>query len=230
MNKNTLQIYPVLEMSPWRVDGGEDLNLKEGQTYTEFAIEVFKKHGINNIERLDEYGYSSIKMSDINDADLKILVEKELQDAEIPINGTEIVGAFCGGIVIINDKEVIHHQCCGDIADYKNWLTFLEESPSEWTEIWIGHPWIYGRISNNIIELSDYIEHTGALKPENLRIKTKIDVSTFKTALAAAVVQIAEIKARILAILLVEMPEIAVELADLLIENEYDAGTDKKKV
>jgi hypothetical protein len=221
MNENTLQIYPVLEMSPWRVDGGEDLNLKEGQDYTEFAIEVFKKHGINNIERLDEYGYSSIKMSDINDADLKILVEKELQDAEMVENGIEGISRFCGGIVIINDKEVIHHQCCGAISDYKNWVEFLEESPSEWTEIWIGHPWIYGRISNNIIELSDYIEHTGALKPENLRIKTKIDVSTFKTALDIAVLQIAEIKARILAILLVEMPEIAVEVANLLIENEH---------
>jgi hypothetical protein len=221
MNENTLQIYPVLEMSPWRVDGGEDLNLKEGQDYTEFAIEVFKKHGINNIERLDEYGYSSIKMSDINDADLKILVEKELQDAEMVENGIEGISRFCGGIVIINDKEVIHHQCCGGISDYKNWVEFLEESPSEWTEIWIGHPWIYGRISNNIIELSDYIEHTGALKPENLRIKTKIDVSTFKTALDIAVLQIAEIKARILAILLVEMPEIAVEVANLLIENEH---------
>jgi hypothetical protein len=221
MNENTLQIYPVLEMSPWRVDGGEDLNLKEGQDYTEFAIEVFKKHGINNIERLDEYGYSSIKMSDINDADLKILVEKELQDAEMVENGIEGISRFCGGIVIINDKEVIHHQCCGGISDYKNWVEFLEESPSEWTEIWIGHPWIYGRISNNIIELSDYIEHTGALKPENLRIKTKIDVSTFKTALDIAVLRIAEIKARILAILLVEMPEIAVEVANLLIENEH---------
>lgn len=221
MNEHTLQIYPVLEMSPWRVDGGEDLNLKEGQSYTEFAIEVFKKHGINNIERLDEHGYSSIKMSDINDADLKILVEKELQDAEMAENGTEAIGRFCGGIVIINDKEVIHHQCCGSISDYKNWVEFLEESPTEWAQIWIGHPWIYGRISNNIIELSDYIEHTGALKPENLRIKTKIDVSIFKTALAAAVARIAEIKARILAILLVEMPEIAVEVANLLIDNEH---------
>lgn len=220
MNANTVQIYPVLEMSPWRVDGGEDLNLKEGQSYTEFAIEVFKKHGINNIERLDEHGYSSIKMSDINDADLKILVEKELQDAEIPINGTEIVGAFCGGIVIINDTEVIHHQCCGGISDYKNWVEFLEDAPTEWAQIWIGHPWIYGRISNNIIELSDYIEHTGALNPDNLRIKTRIEVSIFKQTLAAAVAQIAEIKARILSILLVEMPEIAVEVADLLIENE----------
>lgn len=220
MNENTLQIYPVLEMSPWRVDGGEDLNLKEGQTYTEFAIEVFKKHGINNIERLDEYGYSSIKMSDINDADLKILVEKELQDAEMAENGTEAIGRFCGGIVIINDKEVIHHQCCGSISDYKNWVEFLDNMPSEWTQIWIGHPWIYGRISNNIIELSDYIEHTGALKPENLRIKTKIDVSIFKQTLAAAVARIAEIKARILAILLVEMPETALEVANLLIDNE----------
>jgi hypothetical protein len=221
MNQNTLQIYPVLEMSPWRVDGGEDLNLKEGQSYTDFAIEVFKKHGINNIDRLDEHGYSSIKISDINDADLKILIEKELQDAEMAENGTEAIGRFCGGIVIINDKEVIHHQCCGSISDYKNWITFLEDAPTEWTQIWIGHPWIYGRISNNIIELSDYIEHTGALNPDKLVIKTRIDLSTFKTALAAAVLRIAEIKARILAILLVEMPETAVEVANLLIDNEY---------
>ena len=48
-----IQIYPVIEMSPWRVDGGENLDLKPGQEYSDFAIEIFEKHNINNITRLN---------------------------------------------------------------------------------------------------------------------------------------------------------------------------------
>lgn len=113
MNKNKIQIYTVIEMSPWRVDGGGHLDIKPGQDYSQFAIEIFKKHGINGIEELDPYAYSSIKISDIDDSDLKILLEKELNDAEIPENGIEIVGPFSGGLVIISENgTVINHQCC----------------------------------------------------------------------------------------------------------------------
>jgi hypothetical protein len=222
MSNNKLKIYPVIEMSPWRVDGGDDLNLREGQDYSDFALEVFRNHGITNISRLDEHAYSSIKISDINDSDLKILIEKELDDADIPENGTEIVGAFSGGlVVIIDDIHVIHHQCCGSISDYINWAEFLEKLPSEWSEIWIGHPWVYGRIRNGRIELSDYIEHTDSLDEENLVIKTDVDLNAFSEEYANAIFELRMFKERILTILTTEMSEIAIEVTELLIENEF---------
>ncbi len=208
-------------MSPWRVNGGDSLDLKPGQDYSDFAIEVFKKNGINNINKLDPYGYSSIKIADIDDSDLAILVEKELNDAEIPENGTEIVDAFCGGLVVISeDLTVINHQCCGSISDYKNWMIFLKNPPESWKQIWIGHPWIYGRVRDNTLELSDYIEHTGRLEVE-LPVKIQIDLNEFILSFNKAIKELNNFKKRILDILRIEMPAIAEEVTELLIENEY---------
>ncbi len=208
-------------MSPWRVDGGDNLDLKPGQAYADFAIEIFKKHGIKNIEKLDPHGYSSVKISDIDDSDLKVLVEKELDDAEIPENGTEIVGSFSGGLVLISENgTVINHQCCGSISDYKNWKEFLKKSPENWEQIWIGHPWIYGRINDDALELSDYIEHTGTLEVE-LPVKVQVDLDEFIKALDKAIEELMDLKKRILEILKIEMIDISEELTELLIENEY---------
>ncbi len=209
-------------MSPWRVDGNSDIDLKPRQEYTDFVIEIFKKHGIKNVEELDPYGYSSINISNIDDADLKILVEKELEDAEISENETELVGAFSGGLVIIFETgHVINHQCCGSISDFRNWKAFLDKSPKNWETIWIGHPWIYGRINGGLLELSDYIEHTGKLEVE-LPVKVQVDVNEFINVFELAVLELMTFKKRILKILKIEMSDIAEEVTELLIENEHD--------
>jgi hypothetical protein len=221
MTKKKTQIYPVIEMSHWRVDGSDNLDLKPDQDYSDFAIEIFKKNGIEHIEELDSHAYSSIKISDINDDDLKILIEKELEDAEISANGTEIVGPFEGGMVIISENgAVINHKCCGSIADYQNWIEILEEKPKSWKQIWIGHPWIYARINDNVLQLSNYTEHTGALETE-LSVLMEIDLEEFSQAFERAVNELKDFKQRVRAILTIEMSDLAEELSEILIENKY---------
>lgn len=208
-------------MSPWRVNGEGDLDLREGQEYSEFVIEVFKKHGINNIDNLDPYAYSSIKISDIDNSDLKILIEKELSDAEITVNGTEIVGPFSGGLVMISSEGmVINHQCCGSISDFKNWKAVVEKSSEIWEQIWIGHPWIYMRTRNGILEFSDYIEHTGSLEVD-LPVKIQVNLDEFTLALNQAIEEIMYFKKRIHEILNIELKDISTELTEILIEKEY---------
>ncbi|MEH0155417.1 hypothetical protein V6R21_14820 [Limibacter armeniacum] len=220
-NNNKVRIYPVIEMSPWQIDGGEDIEIREGQDFSEFAIEIFKKNGIENIEQLDPYGYCSIKVSDISDNDLKIFIDKEVSDAEIPENGIEAVGPFSGGLVIVVNDQVVHHQCCGDISDYKNWKTFLEESPEDWSQIWIGHPWLYGRVRKNNVELSDYIEHTGRLE-KDLPVHLHVDKAEFELQFNLAIEELLAFKKRIYMVLKSEMKGVAKEVSELLIEGDGD--------
>lgn len=220
MTKNKIQIYPVIEMSPWRVDGGDNLEMKEGQDYNNFTIEVFKTHGIKNIHALDPYGFSSIKISDINKEDLKILIEKELEDAKISENRTEMIGSFSGGLVIIDHAgNVINHQCCACISDYKNWKEILEYPSKDWKQVWIGHPWIYVRINGDKIEFSDYMENSGNLE-NDLPVKMQMNVSEFTKALDKAIDELMIFKQNIMSILRIEMPKIAEEVTELLVEKE----------
>jgi hypothetical protein len=221
--ENKIHIYPVIEISPWQVDSNDSLSIKEGQGYTDFALEVFRNNGIKNITRLDAFAYSSIIISDIDDADLKVIIEKELDDAEISEIGTETVGPFCGGLVLnLGHQNIIHHQCCGSISDYKNWNSFIDESPSNWTEIWIGHPWIYARVKDDRIEFSDYTELTGPLDESTVKVKTSVDINEFRNQLKSANVELMKFKTHILKVLTAEMKGVAAEVTEILVENEYN--------
>ena len=210
-------------MSPWRVD--ESADLKDNEDYEKFALNIFNNAGIKSINRLDKYAYSSIILSDINNEDLSILIQKELADSEISENGLEIVGDFEGGLVIkFKNGNVINHSCCGSVSDYKNWLELVESKPEEWTEIWIGHPWVYGKVKENKVLITDYLDETNALPKEN-DFKFEVDFSEFKEKLLIAIADFQDLKERIRTILLKEKHKYANELPELLIENEIKTTT-----
>jgi len=218
-----LDIYPVIEMSPWRVD--ENADLKDNEVYEKFALNIFSNAGIKSIKRLDKHAYSSIILSDINNEDLSILIQKELNDADIPENGLEIVDDFEGGLVIkFENGEVINHSCCGSVSDYKNWLELVENKPKEWTEIWIGHPWVYAKVEENKILITDYLDETKASPKEN-DFKFEVDFIEFKEKLSTAINNLKDLKKRIRTILLNQENEFANELSELLIENEEKTTT-----
>lgn len=95
----------------------------------------------------------------------------------------------------------------------------MTKSPEKWEQIWIGHPWIYGRVSNNRLELSDYIEHTGPLEVE-IPVKIQVNLNEFIQALEKAIAELMKFKKRIFDTLKMEMPEISEEVTELLVENE----------
>lgn len=207
-------------MSPWRVD--ENADLKDNENYEQFALNIFNRAGITSVNRLDKHAYSSIILSDINNEDLSILIQKELADAEIPENGLENVGDFEGGLVFkFENGEIINHSCCGSISDYKNWLELIEKKPKEWMEIWIGHPWVYAKVINDKIFITDYLDETNSL-PKTNDFKFEVDFYEFENKLLSAIVELKNFKKRIRIVLTNENQKFANELSELLIENEQE--------
>ena len=73
---------------------------------------------------------------------------------------------ICGGIVLKEGNTIyIEPSCCGDIGNINEWESIFEKELSEWNQLWIGHPWIYYRKANQIIEFSNYTE----LNPEDFK-------------------------------------------------------------
>lgn len=98
-----------------------------------------------------------------------------------------------GGLRIEEAGSVIEHQCCGDFDDYLNWTDILEEQAMEWTEIWIGHPWIYYRIDGSFIYISDYCEDT----PKRAEFRFAFEKNHFLSVLRARVKQAQVFKYRL---------------------------------
>jgi len=155
MNK-LYKIEPVLELNPWIHES--DLEIINGENYNQFKSRLLKKHTISHNGFLS----NSLKISDLRDNDLKGVIKIELIDyLEDGLDVSEIF-SFDGGLVLQIDKKTFfsHSVSSGKISHYKNWLKFLKSNPKNWEEIWIGRPWIYGRIRNGIIQLTDYRDET----------------------------------------------------------------------
>lgn len=221
------KIYGVIEISPWRFPKGPEImdklsteELSDDELFETAVLEVYQTHGINNIERLNSYHQRSTKISKITPSDLSGFVEAELFDAEISNNGTDLVDAFEGGLFIEFDGNAITHSCCGKISNYKNWEKFLTTKPTDWSEVWIGHPWVYGKINNGRLSLSDYFDETMQIPKDDSFIKYEFDLADFESKFNNAVLEIHDFKDSIKKYLESIKSPYAEIISNLLLENE----------
>ncbi|WP_411811133.1 hypothetical protein ACLB9Y_13785 [Chryseobacterium scophthalmum] len=92
----------------------------------------------------------------IDDENLQIILETNLQEIDWEEFEDQMI-AFDGGIVLKNDGQVlITPTCCGDIGNIKEWKKMLDRKTSDWSEMWIGHPWIFYRKENGKVQFSDF--------------------------------------------------------------------------
>lgn len=106
-----------------------------------------------------EKGSYNVDIATISDQDLTTIIKTIIEN--IGANDfEESVYTSCGGIVLIhNNKICIEPSCCGDLGDIRGWGGIFETAPGQWKKLWIGHPWIYYRRQDDMVEFSDYTDN-----------------------------------------------------------------------
>ena len=88
---------------------------------------------------------------------IKLELSKYDEDELSTIDFEEQLIGLCGGIVIKeNNQLLIKPNCCGDLENLNEWKNIFVNDSNDWTHLWIGHPWIFYRKGNGIIEFSNY--------------------------------------------------------------------------
>lgn len=105
----------------------------------------------------------------------------------------EKIAPLDGGLRVEGKDGVIEHQCCSEFDDYMTWEFILDKQATHWTEIWIGHPWIYYRIDGRWVYLSDYCEDI----PGSLDFRFAFDKDHFLSTLRIRVNEAHRFKQRI---------------------------------
>lgn len=125
--------------------------------------EAWEKYWHNSLEdsglrkvRQMEPGVPLVDITRIDEDELHIITRVQLGQEHL--TDQEQMDSFHGGVFISYGGMSVWPQCCSALSDYKEWQEVLKSKPSEWTQIWVGHPWIFVRILNGRIEFSDYYE------------------------------------------------------------------------
>ncbi|KAA0126203.1 hypothetical protein FY557_18745 [Chryseobacterium sp. SN22] len=88
-----------------------------------------------------------VDIDSIDDENLQMILEKV----------DNWSSAFDGGIIMMeNDKIRIEPKCCGDLGNITEWHKIFDDKTSDWTEMWIGHPWIFYRKQKAKVQFSEY--------------------------------------------------------------------------
>ncbi|WP_294287549.1 hypothetical protein [uncultured Chryseobacterium sp.] len=125
----------------------EEIPFPQSGPYWEFADEWEEYHLLTNAKagfsnHLKPYskGSSFYRISDISDADLLRVIQKEI-DRQKDEDHPEIVELACpltGGFVLrINGADIYYPQCCGDLSAIECWNDLLADEDSYF---YMGHP------------------------------------------------------------------------------------------
>jgi hypothetical protein len=217
--KKIVDFYSVIELSPWRVEPNIEYEYNEQEDFERFALKVYRDAGIKSIDKIAFTPCYSINISNINDADLSIIIEKELADAEIKKIGLEIVGPFTGGIVFLcdNGEKIYHHS--GYISDFKDWLVKTNRKPENWEVVWYGYPSYYARVEKDIVQIAEVIPNAF---PKSEDVIAEYDYLKFKTKLNEHVKNLMTFKDRIRTILREANSKYADEIPALLVDQNYN--------
>lgn len=156
-----IQLFNVIEIDPFRyskeeyeipelsdLSNSEDLHERWQKAIATLNLDL------NPIKR----GSYLVDVKNVNDENLKIILNVIFEDDEA--DGSDFLASFNGGIILKeNDEILIEPTCCGDLENLKGWQYIFENNSSEWSQLWIGHPWVFYKKENGKIQFSDYTEY-----------------------------------------------------------------------
>jgi len=157
-----IKLFNVIEINPFKYSQ-EDYEIPElsDSSSSEERDDRWRKAISTldlNLKLIEEDSYF-IDIETIDDENLKIILKIIFDDKDIDIEEENYLMLFDGGILLKKDNELLlEPQCCADLEDIKNWEYIFENSSSDWSQLWIGHPWIFYKKENGKIQFSDYTE------------------------------------------------------------------------
>ncbi|MFP3598370.1 hypothetical protein [Chryseobacterium sp. SIMBA_029] len=153
-----IQLFNVIEIDPFR--------------YSKEKYEIPELSDLSNSEDLHErwqkaiatlnlnldsikIGSYFVDIENVDDENLKIILKVVFEDSEI--EGTDFLALFNGGLILMENNEIlIEPTCCSDLENLRDWQYIFENNSSGWSQLWIGHPWVFYKKENGMIQFSNY--------------------------------------------------------------------------
>ena len=126
---------------------------------TEWVLEKFKK----NIYKTDEYN-RELSIRDFDEELISLIVDDYIKEINNEVD-ENFWTSFEGGLLISYGEARLGYTCCNDFSsNLREWRQVLLDQNLSWTDIWVGHPWIYYKIEEGFIVFSDYTEEENLIK------------------------------------------------------------------
>lgn len=153
----------------------EEINIKitNGKStlkyYFKNTIEYFGPK-LYSIEPISQEYKGLFDMSKFTDKDIDKLIDENIKGKNAEELEDELHN-LCGGIAILKDEKIVlTPNCCGDLSNIYGWEDIKNNNSKNWTKLWIGHPWVFYRKLEDLIEISEYFDDDNPLiKFENIR-------------------------------------------------------------
>jgi hypothetical protein len=158
-----MHLTNTIELEPYKFSNSEyefpnDSRKKMPEAWHQFWTSCLSDKNLGHLMPVEKGSYM-VDMENITEQDLTTIIENVFEDV-YAADYEEQLHALCGGIVLSdNNRTYIEPSCCGDLSDLYGWEKIVEAAPDTWTKLWIGHPWIYYRKQNDMIEFSNYTDN-----------------------------------------------------------------------
>ena len=143
--------------------------------------------------KVDNYN-NEVLISKVSDELIEKTIESHIDEIESNNYEEELV-PLDGGLRIEHNDLIIEHQCCSELNDYQNWEKVLIERSNNWKEIWIGHPTIFYRLTDDKIEFSEYYDDNPA--SNDITTKMVFEKADFFDQLTQSLAELKSFKERV---------------------------------
>lgn len=175
----------ALELSPY--DYAPDMYESPKQSIAEaaedwntFWLKCIANKGLGHLVALQKGTYL-VDIDTLGETELEVILRQTLEEV-LPEEWDEHLYMMCGGVCLFEqDILVLAPSCCGDMNSLSDWDEILDHASDTWTELWIGHPWVYYRRDKDMIEFSNYTEANATTHHEqDLAVMVRVSVTAME--------------------------------------------------
>jgi hypothetical protein len=153
---NTIEIIPY-DFSKNEYTYPGTTSAADPTAWNEFWLKSISDSGLADLEAIRAGSYL-VDLTTISFENLSTIVKKKL--AEIDLDDFESQASKIeGGVAVkFEGKIIIEPSCCGDLGNLSEWEKIFDSLHDGWQQIWIGHPWIFYKRGDGLVEFSDYTD------------------------------------------------------------------------
>jgi hypothetical protein len=85
---------------------------------------------------------------------IRLLIDVTLRDMDVLEDFDDAPAMEAGFALAVDGVGLVMPGCCCDFGNLKSWRSIMHAPDGKWQQIWIGHPWVFARQNQGLVEVT----------------------------------------------------------------------------